>query len=152
MIIKCILSMYLYHRFITLSSPYSQFFTVCNGNLRFPDWIQNKSFDWWSPETVGILLFQRSPFFSYPAYATPGGRSQQRSMSEGLCILHKLYLWSSTAQVQIPSEWSARVLCLPEYMPRRVCDRSLVCEERSIWCSAVYLSGLQTSIVGILET
>lgn len=120
------------HRFIALSSPYSQSFMVCNGNLRFPDWIQSKNFDWWSPEIVGILLFQRSPLFSYPAYATPRGSSQQRSVSEGLHTLHKLYLWSSTAQVQLPSERSARVLCLLEHMQRRVCDRSSVCEERGI--------------------
>lgn len=74
MITKCILSMNVNHRFITLSSPYSQSFMVCNRNLRFPDWIQTESFGWWSHEIVGILLSQRSPFFSYPAYAIPRGQ------------------------------------------------------------------------------
>lgn len=106
------------HRFITLSSPYSQSFMVCNENLRFPSWIQSKCFDWWSPEIVGILLFQMNPLFSYPAYAAPGGSSQQRSRSEGLHTLHELHHWSSTAQVQFPSDQSAGVLCLPEHMQR----------------------------------
>lgn len=113
-------------------------------------WLNTKSFDCWSSKIFGILLFQRTPFFSYPACITPWG-ALNRGQEEKDSIAYTSFT-SGPGQVQTPSDQSVRVLSLLEHMQRRACDRSLVCEERGIWCSVVYLSGVQTSIAGILET
>lgn len=120
---------------------------VCNGNLKFHDWIQR------------VLIAEALKYLVFCCFrGLPSFHVLHISLPEGLT--------TEVREGGIPQSTQAFSLVLVRCRPLQInlsepCLYLSTCREESVtgpwyvrkgmWCSIVYLSGVQTSIVVILE-